>query len=191
MHSSPWGGPGGPEAKDGDRVLVGHVLVAPGGDRHLEVHRLGGEYRIALRRGAPVSGHVPSVDVFFSSIARNAGSNGVGCILTGMGADGAAGLLEMRRAGGRTFAQDRDTCAVWGMPAAAVDAGAAERCIPLPDVPLTLVAASRVRGPSAGAPNPVAASARATSARPPASDPSAHEAGPDTISTSWRSPPRS
>ncbi len=133
------------EARDGDRVLVGHVLVAPGGDRHLEVHRKGGEYRIALRAGPPVSGHAPSVDVFFRSVARHVGSNAAACLLTGMGADGAEGLLEIRRAGGRTFAQDRQSCAVWGMPAAAVEIGAVEASVPLSEIPQKLVAAARSR----------------------------------------------
>jgi two-component system chemotaxis response regulator CheB len=133
------------EAKHGERVLVGHILVAPGGERHLEVRRAGGEYRVALVEGPPVSGHVPSVDVFFESLARSVGANSVGCILTGMGADGAAGLLSMRLRGARTFAQDRETCAVWGMPAAAVEIGAAEACVPLADIPARLVAAARER----------------------------------------------
>jgi two-component system chemotaxis response regulator CheB len=133
------------EAKHGDRVLVGHVLVAPGGERHLEIHRKGGEYRVALVEGPPVSGHVPSVDVFFESLARSAGANAVACIMTGMGADGAQGLLSMRLCGARTFAQDRETCAVWGMPAAAVERGAAEACISLVDIPAHLVGAARAR----------------------------------------------
>jgi two-component system chemotaxis response regulator CheB len=123
------------EAKDGDRVLQGHIFIAPGGVRHTEVRRLGGEYRIALVEGPTVSGHVPSVDVLFRSIAKHAGRNGIGMLLTGMGADGAQGLLEVRRAGGRTFAQDKDSCAVWGMPAAAVELNAAEQVLPLERLP--------------------------------------------------------
>jgi len=133
------------EAKDGDRVLVGHVLVAPGGDRHLELRRSGGEYLVALVPAPPVSGHVPSVDVFFESVARSAGDNAVGCILTGMGGDGANGLLAMRLRGAKTFAQDRETCAVWGMPAAAVSCGAVEACVPLDEIPARLLAAARRR----------------------------------------------
>jgi two-component system chemotaxis response regulator CheB len=129
------------EARDGDRVLRGHVLVAPGGDRHLEVRRHGGEYRVSLTQGEPVSGHVPSVDVFFSSLARYVGRNASACLMTGMGADGARGLLELRLAGGKTFAQDQETCAVWGMPAAAVELGAAERQVALQDIPAALVKA--------------------------------------------------
>jgi two-component system chemotaxis response regulator CheB len=123
------------EAKDGDRVLQGHIFVAPGGVRHTEVRRFGGEYRISLVEGPTVSGHVPSVDVLFRSIAKHAGRNGIGLLLTGMGADGAEGLLELRRAGGRTFAQDKESCAVWGMPAAAVELNAAEQVLPLERLP--------------------------------------------------------
>jgi two-component system chemotaxis response regulator CheB len=123
------------EAKDGDRVLQGHILVAPGGERHTEVRRFGGEYRISLVPGPPVSGHSPSVDVLFRSIAKHVGRNGIGMLLTGMGADGAEGLLDLRRAGGHTFAQDKDSCAVWGMPAAAVELNAAEQVLPLERLP--------------------------------------------------------
>jgi two-component system chemotaxis response regulator CheB len=130
------------EARDGDRILRGHVLVGPGGDRHVEVRRRGGEYRVLLTKGERVSGHQPSVDVLFSSMARDVGRNATGCLLTGMGADGARGLLELRRAGGRTFAQDQETCAVWGMPAAAVELGAAERTLALQDIPAALVASA-------------------------------------------------
>lgn len=127
------------EARDGDRVLRGHILVAPGGTRHLEVRRHGGEYRVMLHEGAPVSGHVPSVDVFFHSLAQYVGANASACLLTGMGADGAQGLLALRNAGGRTFAQDKETSAVWGMPAAAHEVGAAQKLLPLQDVPRVLV----------------------------------------------------
>lgn len=129
------------EARDGDRVMPGHVLVAPGGDRHLEVHRVGGEYRIRLVARDLVSGHRPSVDVFFHSLAQHVGGNATACLLTGMGADGADGLAAMRAAGAHTYAQDRATSAVWGMPAAASERGAAERLVPLADVPATLLAA--------------------------------------------------
>ena len=129
------------EARDGDRVLPGHVLVAPGGDRHLEVHRVGGQYRVKLVARPPVSGHCPSVDVFFHSLAQHVGKNATACLLTGMGADGADGLGAMRAAGAHTFAQDRATCAVWGMPAAAAERGAAERLVPLTEVAPTLLRA--------------------------------------------------
>lgn len=131
------------EANDGDRVLRGHVLLAPGGTRHLEVRRVSGEYRVALTEGAPVSGHCPSVDVFFRSLAQCAGPNAVACLLTGMGRDGAEGLKALRASGGRTFAQDEATSAVWGMPAAAVEVGAAEETVALNDVAATLIRALR------------------------------------------------
>ena len=129
------------EAADGDRVLPGHVLVAPGGERHLEVHRVGGQYRVKLVARGLVTGHCPSVDVFFHSLAHHVGKNATACLLTGMGADGADGLAAMRAAGAHTFAQDRATCAVWGMPAAAAERGAAERLVSLTDVPTTLLRA--------------------------------------------------
>lgn len=119
------------EARHGDRVLPGHALVAPGGDRHLEVRRVGGEYRVHLRQGDPESGHTPSVDVFFSSLAREVGPRAAGCLLTGMGRDGAQGLLALKISGGHTFAQDKESSAVWGMPAAACELGAVESCLPL------------------------------------------------------------
>jgi len=134
------------EASDGDRVLRGHVLVAPGGEQHLEIHRQGGEYRVRLRKGPPVSGHVPSVDVFFGSLATCAGRNAIGVLLTGMGADGAQGLLAMRTAGATTIIQDRETSAVWGMPAAAQQLGAAERCVGLPAIPGTILEWASRRG---------------------------------------------
>lgn len=133
------------EAQHGDRVRPGTALVAPGGDRHLELERVNGELRVALISGAPVSGHIPSVDVFFESLARAASAHVVGCILTGMGEDGAAGLLELRRRGGRTFAQDRETSAVWGMPAAAIENGGAELALPLDELPSRLLAAACAR----------------------------------------------
>jgi two-component system chemotaxis response regulator CheB len=135
------------EAKHGDRVLPGHVLVAPGGDRHLEVRRYGTEYRVFLERGAAVSGHTPSVDVFFASLATHVRENAAACLLTGMGADGANGLLALRLSGGRTFVQDQETSVVWGMPRAAVEIGAAERALPLEAIPAAMVHAIRTRPP--------------------------------------------
>ncbi len=134
------------EARHGARVLRGQILVAPGGDQHLEIERLGGEYRVRLRKGDPVSGHVPSVDVFFSSVAHCAARNAYGVLLTGMGADGAKGLLEMRVSGAQTAIQDRETSAVWGMPAAAQQVGAAERAIPLGDIAGSVVSWANSRG---------------------------------------------
>lgn len=129
------------EAADGDRVLRGHVLVAPGGGKHLIVRRVGGEYRVSLIADPGGSLHVPSVDRFFGSLAEAAGRNAAACLMTGMGRDGAEGLAALRAAGGRTFAQDEATSAVWGMPGAAMASGAAEAAIPLDQVPATLVRA--------------------------------------------------
>lgn len=114
------------EAQDGDVVRRGQALIAPGG-RHLLLRRLGAEYRVNVRSGPLVSRHRPSVDVLFRSAAQNAGPNAVGVIMTGMGDDGARGLLEMREAGAITLGQTEESCAVYGMPAAAMRLGAVER----------------------------------------------------------------
>ncbi len=118
------------EARDGERVLPGHAYIAPG-SHHLELARSGANYVCRLHDGAAVSGHRPSVDVLFRSVARGAGANAVGIILTGMGKDGAQGLLEMRQAGASTLGQNEATCVVYGMPKAARDCGATEVELPL------------------------------------------------------------
>jgi len=118
------------EAEDGDAVLRGRVLIAPG-NRHLMLQRSGARYRVAVKDGPLVSRHRPSVDVLFRSAANAAGANAVGIIMTGMGDDGARGLLEMRQAGARTLAQDEASCVVFGMPKEAIGRGAAERVVPL------------------------------------------------------------
>ncbi|WP_432969339.1 protein-glutamate methylesterase/protein-glutamine glutaminase [Dactylosporangium sp. CA-233914] len=122
------------EAADGDRVRDGLVLVAPGG-RHLELlsDPMAG-YRVRVFDGPPVNRHRPSVDVLFRSVAKAAGPAALGVIMTGMGDDGARGLLEMRRAGATTVAQDEATCVVHGMPKEAVAIGAVEREVPLPAI---------------------------------------------------------
>ena len=131
------------EAEDGDRLQRGYIYVAPGGTRHTEVLRRGDGYAIRLVQGPPVTGHVPSVDaLFFSLAACGAASVTAACVLTGMGADGAKGLLMLRVQGARTYGQDRATCAVWGMPAAVEALGAAQRFLPLDDVPAALLEAS-------------------------------------------------
>lgn len=122
------------QAQDGERILPGHVYIAPGG-LHLELARSGANYVCRVHDGAPVSGHRPSVDVLFQSVAKMAGSNSVGVILTGMGRDGASGLLEMRRAGASTIGQDEATCVVYGMPKAAFDLGAVEIELPIGRIP--------------------------------------------------------
>lgn len=118
------------EACDGDLLVPGLALVAPGG-RHLLVQRSGARYSARIKDGPPVHHQRPSVDVLFGSVAHAAGGNAVGVILTGMGADGAQGLLEMRDAGAHTLAQDEASCVVFGMPKAAIDLEAAERVVPL------------------------------------------------------------
>jgi two-component system, chemotaxis family, protein-glutamate methylesterase/glutaminase len=122
------------QAQDKERVLPGHVYIAPGGF-HLELARSGANYVCRVHDQAPVSGHRPSVDVLFRSVARAAGANSVGIILTGMGKDGAAGLLEMRHAGASTVGQNEATCVVYGMPKAAHDCGATEIELPIEKIP--------------------------------------------------------
>jgi two-component system chemotaxis response regulator CheB len=118
------------EGEDGDRVLAGHVLIAPG-NHHMRLVRDGATYRVRLSQDPPVNRHRPSVDVLFDSCAGAAGRNAVGVIMTGMGDDGARGLLAMRSAGARTLAQDEATCVVYGMPKVAVEMGAVEQVLPL------------------------------------------------------------
>jgi two-component system chemotaxis response regulator CheB len=127
------------EARDGVRVLPGHAYIAPGG-RHLELGRSGANYLCKLHDGPPVSGHRPSVDVLFRSVARSAGRNALGVIMTGMGRDGADGLLEMRNAGARTMGQDEASCVVYGMPKVARDVGAVEVEVPLQKIASEIVA---------------------------------------------------
>lgn len=118
------------EAVDGDRVIPGLVLIAPGG-RHMQLRRSGAQYRVSVSDGPPVNRHKPSVDVLFRSVANVAGRNATGIIMTGMGDDGANGLLAMREAGAHTIAQDRDSCVVFGMPKEAIERGAAIDILPL------------------------------------------------------------
>lgn len=118
------------EAEDGDRVLAGHVLVAPG-SRHLRVVRDGAQVRARVSDDPPVNRHRPSVDVLFHAAAAALGPNAIGVIMTGMGSDGARGLLAMRQAGARTLAQDPDSCVVFGMPREAIALGAVEQIVPL------------------------------------------------------------
>jgi two-component system chemotaxis response regulator CheB len=121
------------EARDGQQIVPGHVYIAPG-DWHLRVVRDGARYVCRLDQSAPVNRHRPSCDVLLKSVAENAGVNAVGAILTGMGDDGARGLLAMREAGCRTLVQDESTSVVWGMPGAAHKLGAAEQVLPLPRI---------------------------------------------------------
>jgi two-component system chemotaxis response regulator CheB len=118
------------EAKDGDRVRPGLVLIAPG-NRHTMINRNGAQYVVRVVDGPLVARHRPSVDVLFRSVAQAAGANAVGVIMTGMGDDGAEGLLEMKRTGASTIAQDEQTCVVFGMPKVAIDRGAVDDVLPL------------------------------------------------------------
>lgn len=118
------------EARDGDRLLRGHALIAPGA-RHTLLRRSGAAYAVEVKDGPLVSRHRPSVDVLFRSVARYAGRNAIGIIMTGMGDDGARGLKEMRDAGARTLGQDAETCVVYGMPKEAMKMGGVEEELPL------------------------------------------------------------
>lgn len=131
------------EAVDGDVVEIGRVLVAPG-NRHLMLRRRGANYTVALSDGPLVSRHRPSVDVLFRSVASSAGARAVGVIMTGMGDDGADGLLEMRQAGARTFAQDEASSVVFGMPKEAIARGAVERILPLDSLGTEALLAAKI-----------------------------------------------
>lgn len=121
------------EARGGERVLPGHAFIAPG-HSHLLLKRSGANYMTELNQGEPVSRHRPSVDVLFRSAANCAGKNAIGVIMTGMGKDGAAGMLEMHKAGAYNFAQDEASCVVFGMPKEAIAAGGVNEVIPLRDM---------------------------------------------------------
>ncbi len=121
------------EATDGARLEIGKIYLAPGGDRHLQVVNPSAPCCRLVERD-PVNGHRPSVDVLFESVAELAGRNAVGAILTGMGRDGASGLLKMRNAGARTLGQNEKTCVVYGMPRVAYEIGAVEAQLPLDSI---------------------------------------------------------
>lgn len=130
------------EASDGEAVLPGHAYLPPGG-KHLRVIRDGARWRCRIDDGPPVNRHKPAVDVLFQSVAQSAGANAIGVILTGMGDDGARGLLQLRQAGAPTLVQDEATSVVWGMPGAAFKLGAAEEQLPLEKIAERLLALSR------------------------------------------------
>lgn len=132
------------EAVDGDWVGPGRALIAPG-NFHMLLQRSGTNYSVAVRTGQPVCYQRPSVDVLFRSVAQAAGSNAIGVILTGMGADGAEGMLEMHNAGAYTIAQDEATCAVFGMPREAIRLGGVDRTLPLPRIATGIAAAIPAR----------------------------------------------
>ncbi|MBP2848836.1 protein-glutamate methylesterase/protein-glutamine glutaminase [Dickeya oryzae] len=127
------------EAEDGERVLPGHAYIAPGA-RHLELARSGANYQVKLHDGPPVNRHRPSVDVLFHSVAQYAGRNAVGVILTGMGNDGAAGMLELHNAGAYTIAQNEASCVVFGMPREAIALGGVDEVVDLHQVSQRMLA---------------------------------------------------
>jgi two-component system chemotaxis response regulator CheB len=130
------------EAKGGDRVMPGRALIAPGG-RHMLLKRSGAQYHVDIVDGPPVSRHRPSVDVLFRSVAKCAGKNALGIIMTGMGDDGARGLKELHDTGARTLAQDEESCVVYGMPKEAVKLGAVDRILPLGDIHTEILRATQ------------------------------------------------
>jgi len=126
------------EAKEGDRVLPGRALIAPGG-RHMVLKRSGAQYYVSVSDGPLVNRHKPSVDVLFRSVAQVAGRNALGIIMTGMGDDGARGMKEMHTAGARTIAEDESTCVVFGMPKVAIDMGGVDKILPLHRIPQEII----------------------------------------------------
>lgn len=138
------------EARDGETIGPGSIRIAPG-DRHLEVSRTGAQVRCTLSDGPAVSGHRPSVDVLFHSVAKAFGASAVGAILTGMGRDGAIGMREMRRAGAHCLGQGPESCVVYGMPKAAMEIGALDETLELDALPSRICIAARTSSRTAGA----------------------------------------
>jgi two-component system chemotaxis response regulator CheB len=134
------------EAEDGERVLPGHAYIAPG-HSHMLLQRSGANYLLRLSQSEPVNRHRPSVDVLFHSVAAHAGPNAIGVILTGMGKDGAQGLLAMRHAGAHTLAQDEASCVVFGMPKEAIAIGAIDQVASIEDLPSLLMKQVAAMGP--------------------------------------------
>ncbi len=126
------------EAEEGDSVIPGQALLAPG-NYHMELRRSGAKYHVTLTQNPPVNRHRPSVDAMFDSVAQYAGSNSLGVILTGMGNDGAAGMLKMKKAGAFNLAQDEASCVVFGMPKEAIKAGGVDKILPLNDLPAAML----------------------------------------------------
>ena len=127
------------EAQNGDRVIPGRALIAPGG-RHMMVKRSGAQYYVEVADGPLVNRHKPSVDVLFRSVAQVAGKNALGVIMTGMGDDGARGMKEMHDVGAQTVAEDESTCVVFGMPKEAIKMGGVDKVVPLDRIPQEIVA---------------------------------------------------
>ena len=134
------------EAVDGDLIAPGRIYLAPGGENHLSVEGAG-QLRCRLTHRDPVNGHRPSVDVLFNSVARIARARAVGVILTGMGRDGAAGLLAMREAGASTLGQDEASSVVYGMPKAAFEIGAVQRQLPLEKIGAEILKLTNAKRP--------------------------------------------
>lgn len=126
------------EAQNGDVIQPGRVLIAPGGDYHMRINRRGNSHIVELIKGEKVNGHCPSVDVLFNSVATKVGENAIGVILTGMGYDGAKGLLNMRKSGAITIGQDEQSCVVYGMPKVAYDIGGVTKQTTLKNIPQLL-----------------------------------------------------
>jgi len=126
------------EAKDGESVVPGTALIAPGG-YHMALNRSGARYYVTINQDPPVRRHRPSVEVLFESVAKYAGANAIGVIMTGMGDDGASGLLKMKEAGANTIAQDEESCVVFGMPKEAIKLGAAEKIVSLEKIPSAIL----------------------------------------------------
>lgn len=130
------------EAVNGDRVIPGRALIAPGG-KHMMLKRSGAQYYVEVADGPVVNRHKPSVDVLFRSVAQVAGRNAMGVIMTGMGDDGARGMKEMHDAGASTVAEDESTCVVFGMPKVAIDMGGVDKVVPLHAIPREIIAYGR------------------------------------------------
>jgi len=126
------------EAEDGDTVIPGQALIAPG-SYHMELRRSGAKYQVVTNQNPPVNRHRPSVDVMFRSVAQYAGRNSLGVILTGMGNDGAAGMFEMKQGGAYTIAEDEASCVVFGMPKEAIKAGGVDKILPLGEIPAAML----------------------------------------------------
>jgi two-component system, chemotaxis family, protein-glutamate methylesterase/glutaminase len=139
------------EAANGDRIVTGRALITPG-NRHSIVRRDGARYEVGVIDGPLVSRHRPSVDVLFRSVAQSAGPNAIGVILTGMGSDGAEGLLELKKAGAFTIAQDESTCVVFGMPKEAIERGAVDKVASLPRIAHEIMSAQSQKQRGIGAP---------------------------------------
>ena len=131
------------EAQNGDFVEPGKVLIAPG-DQQMKIKKIGDKYKVIVNYAEKVNGHCPSVDVLFDSVAKEAGENALGVILTGMGYDGARGLLTMRRKGAKTIGQDEKSCVVYGMPKAAFDVGAVSKQASLSSIPQVIINLLRI-----------------------------------------------